>query len=423
MNSKTLSDFVEATRAVTVGVGLKAEENIYDIKMSLVELDQLVESIGAEVVGSVVQRVSQWTPATLIGSGKIEEIKSLAEDSHATFIVIDHHLSGAQVRNLSENLGKPVIDRTQLIIEIFARRAQSHEGKLQVELAQSLDQYSRQVGAWHGSLSRQGGGIGTRGLGEKAIELDRRTIRNRIAKIRRELEVTRQHRSQHRASRRRHNIPTFALIGYTNAGKSTLLSQLTHTETFVADQVFATLDPLTRKIFLPDFPNVVMTDTVGFIRKLPTQLVEAFKATLEETDEADFLLHVIDLSSPEWQTQVDIVNTLIKELHWEEKPVLHVFNKCDIAPHERKFKVNATPRVFISAANKEGLDELKSELSRMLEQMTNSVELFFDHSSSHQVFNLARECKILKQEEGTTGVVCIALMTTNQRSKWSPYIV
>ncbi len=381
-----------------------------------------MESIGAEVVGSVVQRLPQWTPATLIGSGKIEEIKNLVKDASANFVVLDHHLSGAQVRNLSEILEVPVIDRTQLIIEIFARRAQSHEGKLQVELAQSLDQYSRQVGAWHGSLSRQGGGIGTRGLGEKAIELDRRVIRNRIAKIRRELELTRQHRSQHRASRRRNNIPNFALIGYTNAGKSTLMSQLTNSETFAADQVFATLDPLTRKVFLPNFPTAVVTDTVGFIRKLPTQLVEAFKATLEETDEADVLLHVVDLSSTEWQTQMDAVNKLVIEFGWNEKPIIHVFNKSDLATPDKKFKVNTYPRVFVSALKHEGIDDLKKEMGQLLERMTVEVELFFNHSVSHKIFDLSRECKILKQEEATKGIVCLALMTASQKSHWSDFI-
>lgn len=422
MSSKALNELIIASRAVTVGVGLKTEE-FHEIKVSLSELDQLVGAIGAEVVGSVVQRLTQWTPATLIGSGKIDEIKTLVEDSKANFVVLDHHLSGAQVRNLSEILKVPVIDRTQLIIEIFARRAQSHEGKLQVELAQSLDQYSRQVGAWHGSLSRQGGGIGTRGLGEKAIELDRRVIRNKIAKIRKELELTRQHRSQHRASRRRNSIPTFALIGYTNAGKSTLMNQLTNTGTLAADQVFATLDPLTRKIFLPNFPNAVLTDTVGFIRKLPTQLVEAFKATLEETDEADVIIHVVDISSHEWQAQMNTVTKLIEEFGWSTKPILHVFNKCDLASPDRKFKVNVSPRVFVSAVTKEGFTELKTEMTRMLEKMTTEVELFFDHSTSHHVFDLARDCKVLRQEEATKGIICVALMTLNQKSKWSEFVV
>lgn len=410
------------TRAITVGVGLKSED-LVELKESLSELDQLVHAVGAEVVGSVLQRLSAWVPSTLIGAGKIEEIQQLIEETGAQFVVLDHALTGAQGRNLSEELKVPVLDRTQLILEIFALRAQSHEGKLQVELAQSLDQFSRMVGAWHGSLSRLGGGIGTRGPGEKAIEVDRRTIRKRISKIRRELDETRAHRSLHRASRRRHNIPSFALIGYTNAGKSTLLSELTNSQVFSADQVFATLDPTTRKVYLPGAPAAVITDTVGFIRKLPTQLVEAFKATLEETDDADVILHVVDLSSPEWQKQMATVEKLIDEFGWRTKPILYVFNKCDLAPQERKFRVQTTPRVFCSAMKREGLDELKREMTRLLNGLTQEYELYFPHSERHRIFELGRDGQILRQEEATSGVVCIARLTVLAKSKWKDFLV
>lgn len=408
-------------RAITVGVGLKTD-NFIEMKDSLAELDELVGAIGSEVVGSVVQRVTQWTPATLIGSGKIEELKQLAEDSGAQMVVIDHILTGSQGRNLSEELKVPVIDRTQLIIEIFAQRAQSHEGKLQVELAQMLDQYSRMVGAWHGSLSRLGGGIGTRGPGEKAIEMDRRTIRKRIARIRHELENTRQHRALHRVARRRNDVPSFALIGYTNAGKSTLLRQLTHSQVLVADQVFATLDPTTRKVFLPDAPNAVITDTVGFIRKLPTQLVEAFKATLEETAEADILIHVIDFSSPEWESQMQTVEKLIDEFGWRNKTILYAFNKVDKASTERRFKVDIHPRAFVSALTGEGLDELKELMIRALHSMTQKCELYFDNSQRHLIFELGREAKIIKQEDGTRGVILEALLTPTLKSRWKEHL-
>lgn len=409
-------------RAITVGVGLRTDE-IIDIKESLSELDSLVQALGAEVVAGVVQRLPQWNPASLIGTGKIEEIQKLVEETKANFVVIDHSLTGAQGRNLQEELKVPVLDRTQLILEIFALRAQSHEGKLQVELAQSLDQFSRMVGAWHGSLSRLGGGIGTRGPGEKAIEVDRRTIRKRISKIRSELEETRAHRALHRASRRRNNIPSFALIGYTNAGKSTLLSELTNSPVFIADQVFATLDPTTRKVYLPDAPQAVITDTVGFIRKLPTQLVEAFKATLEETDEADVIIHVVDLSSHEWQRQMATVEQMIDEFGWRDKPLLTVFNKCDLAPQDRKFKVQASPRVFCSAAKREGLDDLKREMTKLIHGLTQEYELFFTHANRHKVFELARDGQILRQEEASTGIICVTRLTAQTKGRWKAYLV
>jgi GTP-binding protein HflX len=394
-----------------------------EIKESLSELDQLVQALGAEVVGGVVQRLPQWNPSSLIGSGKIEEIQKLVEDTKADFVVIDHGLTGAQGRNLAEELKVPVLDRTQLILEIFALRAQSHEGKLQVELAQNLDQFSRMVGAWHGSLSRLGGGIGTRGPGEKAIEVDRRTIRKRISKIRKELEETRAHRALHRASRRRNNIPAFALIGYTNTGKSTLLSELTNTQVLVADQFFATLDPTTRKVYLPDAPQAVLTDTVGFIRKLPTQLVEAFKATLEETDDADVIIHVVDLSSHEWQKQMATVEQMIDDFGWRGKPILYVFNKCDLAPQERKFRVQVSPRIFCAAAKREGLDELKKEMTKLLNGLTQEYELFFPHAERHRVFELSREGQILRQEEASTGVVCVVRLTLQSKGKWKSFLV
>lgn len=409
-------------RAISVGVGLKTED-LQEINESLAELDQLIFAINAEVVGSLVQRTASWTPATLIGSGKLQELKILTEETHANLVVFDHHLTGAQVRNLTEELQITVIDRTQIIIEIFARRARSHEGKLQVQLAQLLDQYSRQVGAWHGSLSRQGGGIGTRGPGEKAIEIDRRVIRNNISKIKKELEETRAHRSLHRASRRKNNIPTFALIGYTNAGKSTLLKELTHSpEVLVADQVFATLDPLSRQVYLPNAPTCILTDTVGFIRKLPTELVEAFKATLEETAEADVILHVVDFSSFDWEKQMKTVEKLIEEFGWKSKPIIYVFNKCDQAPQERKFKVTQTPRVFVSATTHQGLEELKTEMIRILEGLRKPAELFFPHGTQHKIFELSRESQILKQEEGSQGTLCVALLTDTLRSKWSEFL-
>ncbi|MDX9731245.1 MAG: GTPase HflX, partial [Bdellovibrionales bacterium] len=341
-----------------VGVGLKSESFI-DLKESLFELEELVTSAGGEVVGSVTQVLQAYNPGTLIGSGKVTEIATLVKESGAGAVAVDHLLSGVQIRNLENELKVRVVDRNQVILDIFAQRAQTYEGKLQVELAQMLDQLPRMVDAWMGSLSRQGGGIGTRGPGETALEMDRRRIKERAKVSRKQLENGRQHRSQHRASRRKNRLPSVALFGYTNSGKSTLLNRLTQSQVMAKDLLFATLDPTTRKVHLPDGPPAVITDTVGFIRKLPTNLIEAFKATLEESADADILIHVVDLSSPQMQTQVEVVQKLMVEFGWSHKPVIHVFNKVDQAPFEKQFLVNAFPRVFVSALTGEGIVRLK----------------------------------------------------------------
>ena len=242
--------------AIVVGVGLKTELTS-EIKENLFELEELVAAAGGEVVGSIVQILPQWNPATLIGTGKVEEVREMVQSSGANIVVLDHQLSGVQARNLETAIGCKILDRNQLILDIFAQRAQTYEGKLQVELAQMLDQLPRMVDAWMGSLSRLGGGIGTRGPGESALENDRRRIRDRVSLIKKKLESVRKNRAQHRSSRRRHEIPSFALIGYTNSGKSSLLNRLTGAQVMAKNQVFATLDPTTRKVFLPDGPPAV----------------------------------------------------------------------------------------------------------------------------------------------------------------------
>lgn len=408
-------------RAVLVGIGLKSE-GIEEIKLNLSELSELAESAGAEVVGTLTQAVESYNPATLMGSGKVLEVKELVKDCRGQIVIVDHELSGVQCRNLQEAIEAPVIDRTQLILDIFAVRAQTFEGKLQVELALLLDLNSRMVGAWHGSLSRQGGGIGTRGPGESAIETDRRVIRDKITHIRRELELVKQNRSRHRNQRRKNKIPSIAMIGYTNAGKSTLLNRLTHAEVYAQDQLFATLDPTTRKLFLPDSPSAVLTDTVGFIRKLPTHLIEAFKATLEESGDAEILMHVIDISSPVWERQVEAVDKLIEEFGWQTKPILHVFNKIDVSGLEKRFRIERTPRVFVSAVSGEGLDQLKGELGKAIQNLYSPVQLFFKNDEKHLVYDLARDTRITSQEESSLGVVCVALLTPQLLSKWNKYL-
>lgn len=409
-------------RAIVIGVGLKTEP-LSEIKENLLELEELVGAAGGEVVGSVIQTLPQWNPATLIGTGKVEEIAEMVRDSNASIVVVDHHLSGVQQRNLGQIIKARILDRNQLILDIFALRAQTFEGKLQVELAQLLDQMPRMVDAWMGSLSRQGGGIGTRGPGESALENDRRRAREKAAIIRKKLEDVSKNRAQHRQSRRRHEIPSFALIGYTNSGKSSLLNRLTGAQVMTKNQVFATLDPTTRKIFLPDGPPAVVTDTVGFIRKLPTQLIEAFKATLEESAEADVLLHVVDLSSPNMDRQIEVVDQLIKEFNWQDKKIIHVYNKCDVASVEKQFRVKEFPRIFVSALTGQGIEQLKKMMANIISEVQTEVQLYFPRFEEHKIFDLDREARISRKEAATEGTVCYTQLTPSLINRWKHYIV
>jgi GTP-binding protein HflX len=409
-------------KVIVVGVGLKSDM-LVEIKENLCELEELVTSAGGEIVGNIFQILPQWNPATLIGSGKSEEIKQMVAELSATAVIFDHHLSGVQARNLQNLFNVKVIDRNQLILNIFAQRAQTFEGKLQVELAILLDQMPRMVDAWMGSLSRLGGGIGTRGPGESALEIDRRRTRERISQTKKRLESVRKNRAQHRTSRKRQEVPSFAMIGYTNSGKSSLLNRLTGSQVLVKNQVFATLDPTTRKIFLPSGPMAVVTDTVGFIRKLPPQLIEAFKATLEESAEADILIHVIDLSSPSMNRQIEVVDDLIEEFGWNNKPIIHVFNKVDIAPVDRQFKVNRHPRVFVSALTGQGLDQLKTLMSEKIGELQMDAQLYFPRSQEHRIFDLSRETRILKKEAASEGTLCYAQLTTQMASRWRDFLV
>ena len=409
-------------KTIVVGVGLKSEP-ISEIKENLIELEELVTAAGGEIVGSTVQVLPQWNPSTLIGSGKVLEIKDMVSDSGAQSVVIDHQLSGIQTRNLQTEIGCRITDRSQLILEIFAQRARTYEGKLQVELAQLLDSMPRMIGAWHDSLSRLGGGIGTRGPGESALENDRRRAKEKISIIRKKLDEVSQHRSQHRQSRRRNEIPSFALIGYTNSGKSSLLNRLTGAQVVAKDMVFATLDPTTRKVFLDDGPPAVVTDTVGFIRKLPPQLIEAFKATLEESAEADILLHVIDLSSPNMERQIEVVEGLIREFKWDQKKIVHIFNNYDIASVDRQFRVKQFPRVFVSALTGQGFDQLKKFMSDAINEMQTEVELFFARDQEYKIYDLGREAKINRKEAASQGTVCFALLTPTLLNKWKEFLV
>lgn len=408
--------------AIVIGVGLKSD-SLIEIKESLSELEELVYSAGGEVVSSLTQQLEKYVPSTLLGKGKVEEVKNLIEETGSTLVIIDHQISGVQAKNLSQEWKDVrILDRSQLILDIFAQRAQTYEGKLQVELAQMMDQLPRMVGGWLGSLSRQAGGIGTRGPGETALELDRRRIRERVQVIKKKLDEVKKHRKQHRSQRQKYRVPSFALIGYTNAGKSTILNALTQSDVEAKDQVFATLDPTTRKVHLHEVGDAIITDTVGFIRKLPPNLIEAFKATLEESGEADVLLHVIDLSNPQMQTHIEVVDKIIHELGWDKKPIVYVFNKLDKAPVERQFQIKQTPRVFISAQKGENLHQLKKIMAEQVQSLKQEHQLFFPKTEEHKLFDLKREAQVLNAEQGRSGTVCKALLTEAQVSKWREFL-
>lgn len=360
-------------REVALLIGLKrSHQPRWEAEESLEELAQLAVSAGAESAFRVLQERSVPDPRTLIGRGKAEDIRELCEEG-VDLVIFDEDLTGSQQRNLEATLQRKVIDRTGLILDIFAQRARSREGKLQVELAQLKYLLPRLTG--HGAdLSRLGGGIGTRGPGETQLEVDRRRIRRRVIKIEEELEKVQRHRALLRRRRQKQALPTAALVGYTNAGKSSLLNALTHANLPVADKFFVTLDPTLRKVILPGGRAVLLSDTVGFIKKLPHQLVAAFKATLEEVQASDLLLHVIDIAHPQWQDQEQAVAAVLEELGMATKPLISLYNKVDKLPHPEAIAfLSRRPRSVVTSANTgAGLSELKTVIAEMLESLEES---------------------------------------------------
>ena len=364
--------------ALMVGVHVRSEEDPrFTLEDSLQELALLADTAGLEIVGEVTQNLTSPNSRTYVGKGKLEEIKLLADEFDAKIILFDDELSPRHQRELEKELGngKQVIDRTALILDIFAQHANTREGMLQVELAQYRYRLPRLTGAWThlarqagGASGRSGGvgGVGLRGPGETQLEVDRREIKKKIVKLEDELDKVREHRNRHRQQRRKSNIPVVALVGYTNAGKSTLLNKLTKADIYVADQLFATLDPTTRQLELPSGETVLLTDTVGFIQKLPTDLVAAFRATLEEIVEADLLIHVVDSSHKNAQSQRLTVLETLEEIGAAEIPILTVYNKTDLLSSEdlAELKEIAEPNaVLISALTGEGLSELDEAIA------------------------------------------------------------
>lgn len=388
-------------RVILVGVAA-AEEEAADHLLD--ELEELAKTAGAVCVGRVIQKREQMHPGTYVGKGKLTEIKDLAWESEADGVVCDDELSAAQIGNLRDELGIKVMDRTLLILDIFAARASTSEGKIQVELAQLKYRQSRLTG-YGTSLSRLGGGIGTRGPGEKKLEADRRLIRGRISRLSRELREVKNHREVTREQRRRDMLPVIALVGYTNAGKSTLMNRLTGAGVLVKDQLFATLDPTTRGYRMGSGQQVLFTDTVGFIRKLPHHLIDAFRSTLEEAKYADVILHVVDLSSPEMERQMHIVYETLRNLGVKDKPVITVFNKQDKLEQPaaaRDFQADRT--VCISAVTGAGLGELEAALEDVLREQKAAVEHVFPYRDAAKIQLIRKYGELLREEYLEEGI-------------------
>lgn len=368
---KTTRPVESRERVLLVGVGLKRAARVPGITPSayererMEELEELARSAGAEVAGMVVQMREQLDPATLVGHGKLEEIRAEAAAHRAPVVIFDRNLTPGQQRNIEKALDGRVLDRTQLILDIFARHARTREGMLQVELAQ-LNYLLPRLAGRGVELSRLGGGIGTRGPGEQKLETDRRRIRTRIARVREEIELVRRRRQVQRTARRDVPLPSAALVGYTNAGKSTLFNALTHADVLTSQRMFATLDPTVRALELPSGRRALLSDTVGFIRDLPPGLIAAFRATLEEAQEAALILHVTDVSSPHHPEQDAEVLKILDELGLADRPRLHVLNKCDQLPPEMRASLGNGDTAAVSALRGDGLEELLARMDARL---------------------------------------------------------
>lgn len=382
-------------KVILVGI---SEQDGDDAEDSLAELAELVKTAGAVVVGTLIQKRETIHPGTYVGTGKVDEIAQLLAATGATGIVCDDELSPAQMKNLESILATKVMDRTLIILDIFAARVTTSEGKIQVELAQLKYRLSRLSGLGK-SMSRLGGGIGTRGPGEKKLEIDRRLINDRIAQLNRELKEVVKHRDITRAKREKNDVPVVAIVGYTNAGKSTLLNHLTDAEVLEEDKLFATLDPTTRMLELDGHQQVLLTDTVGFIRKLPHHLIEAFKSTLEEAKYADYIFHVVDASNPQMDKQMHIVYETLDRLGVKNKKIVTLFNKMDQRTEEEPLQdFRADHILMISAARNEGLDKIKDLLQEMLREDKVYIERVIPYAQAG-IIQLVREKGELVSEE------------------------
>lgn len=375
-----------------------------DTEASVEELSELAKTAGAITVGRVIQNRESVHPGTYLGKGKIEEVKELIWETEATGIICDDELSPAQLKNLEDALDTKVMDRTMVILDIFASRARTREGKIQVELAQLKYRAVRLVGL-RASLSRLGGGIGTRGPGEKKLEMDRRLIHERIGQLKAELQDVKRHRDVIRKKREQGGALSVAIVGYTNAGKSTLLNRLTRSDILAEDKLFATLDPTTRALTLPGGEAVLLTDTVGFIRKLPHHLIEAFKSTLEEAKYSDVILHVVDCSNPRMDMQMHVVYETLRELQVTGKEVVTVFNKIDRAGADTACRdVASDYRVRLSAKTGEGMDELLGILEKILRSRRIYFEKVFSYGEAGRIQRVRKNGRLLSEEYKEDGI-------------------
>ncbi|MBP2627674.1 MAG: GTP-binding protein, HflX [Firmicutes bacterium] len=420
LNTRT-SSIDEPEKALLVG--LERQEK-WAIKDSLSELSQLAETAGAEVLGTTWQKRDRPDPALFIGRGKVQELSLLRQEKGANLIIVDDELSPAQQRNLEKMLGTKVLDRAALILDIFAQRARSHEGKLQVELAQLRYTLPR-LGGQGLVLSRLGGGIGTRGPGESKLEVDRRRIRDRISDIAQQIENIKKQRNLHRKRRQSTRIPTIALVGYTNAGKSTLLNILTASEVLAEDKLFATLDPTTRQITLPYGQEALVTDTVGFIQKLPHHLIAAFRATLEEVIQADLLLHIIDISHPQYKEQSQAVYQVLHELKADTRHLITVYNKVDKLenPEALDQLLHSDNSIAISALSGLGTDKLLRLVQNFLKEQTVEMALLIPYSDNNIIAKLYEVSTVLSTEYREDGIYALISLPPDEINRFSTYAI
>lgn len=414
LNRKTID------RAVLVGLNADCftkEETATETTLD--ELEALLNTAGGECAGKVLQNKHTPDPRSFIGEGKAEEVRQLVLETGANMVIFDNDLTPSQTRTLEDILKTTVLDRSALILDIFAQRAKTREGKLQVELAQ-YQYYLPRLTVWNEEMGRLGGGIGTRGPGETQLETDKRYIRSRIQKLRENLELVRKTRAEQRRRRQKNELPVVALVGYTNAGKSTLLNALTGSDIPANNRLFDTLDTTTRRWRIDAAQEVLLSDTVGFIRKLPTHLVEAFKATLEELTYADVLLHVIDLSNPEWEAQAEVVDRLIDQLGAAHTPCIRVFNKCDaylgILPHGENI-------VCISARSGEGAAELTERVRAILGRADHHVTLLLPYAQGALLETLHRDCAVLHTDYRDDGIALEVIIHPEQWTRLEPFVI
>ena len=421
----TASLQVMSERAILIGMEWGRNDSLWTVDDSLEELKQLADTAGATVIKKFIQKRPKPDPAFFIGRGKVQELALYAQQENIDLCIFDDELSPAQQRNIESVMGIRILDRTALILDIFAQRARTNEGKLQVELAQLQYTLPRIMGKGL-MLSRLGGGIGTRGPGETKLEVDRRRIRDRIAFIKEQIEKVKAVRSLHRSKRKKNNVFEVSLVGYTNAGKSTLLNTLTNSDIYAKDQLFATLDPTTRQLTLPNKQEIIITDTVGFIQRLPHQLIAAFRSTLEVVTEADLLVHVIDVSHELYKEQAAAVHEVLKEIGAETKPVITVYNKIDKLPPDNKLADRLAleeDTVCISAAKKLNLESLQQMIESHLKSKAVEVTLCIPYAETAKAAQLHETANVLEQEYTENGAVMKVILPVEDLEAYNEYIL